>query len=155
MNRHSETEWMGKYRGLVEKIIRLCNESSTKFCRPADFHTAVELSAHEIQIIEYVLESEGEKMSDIARRLGVTRGAFSNNVTRLIKMGCLKKECRDGNRKNKYVTVTDFGKEVYSAYSRYVYEHTFKDMFSMADTIPEEHVETFCRMLDHFADTLV
>ena len=31
-------------------------------------------------------------MSVIAKRLGITRGAFSNNVTKLMEMGCLKKE---------------------------------------------------------------
>ena len=155
MDRQNETEWMGKYRGLVEKIIRLCNESSTKFCRPADYNTPIPLSAHEMQIIEYVLESEGEKMSDIAKRLGVTRGAFSNNVTRLIQMGCLRKECREGNRKNKYVVVTDYGKEIYKAYSQCVFERSFREMFRMADTIPEEHLETFCRMLDYFTNSLL
>ena len=79
MNEYKNTKWMGEYGSLVEEIIRLCNESSTKFCKPANFNTPILLSAHEIQIIEYILENKDEKMSVIAKRLGITRGAFSNN----------------------------------------------------------------------------
>ena len=55
MNEYKNTKWLGDYGSLVEEIIRLCNESSTKFCKPANFNTPILLSAHEIQIIEYIL----------------------------------------------------------------------------------------------------
>ena len=155
MTEYKNTKWMGEYRSLVEEIIRLCNESSTKFCKPANFNTPILLSAHEIQIIEYILENKDEKMSVIAKRLGITRGAFSNNVTKLIEMGCLKKELREGNKKDKYVVVTDYGEKIYETYVNFIYKRTFEELFRLADTIPKEHIETFCKMLNVFSETLV
>jgi len=156
MGNNQYTEWKGEYGDLIRSIIRLCNESAMKFCRPADYHIPFKITAHEIQVIEYILESdENEKMSEIAARLGITRGAFSNNVTKLIKLGCLEKTVREGNKKNRYVTVTDYGKQIYQQYAEFVFERSFKEMFKTADKIPKKHIKAFSDMLNHFTDSLV
>ena len=85
----AETSWMGKYRDFVESIIYLCNRSATRFNMPQYYNTSFRLTAIQIQIIEYTLEDNNDKMSAIAARLGITRGAFSNNVTKLVDMGLL------------------------------------------------------------------
>ncbi|WP_143402957.1 MarR family winged helix-turn-helix transcriptional regulator [Gemmiger sp. An120] len=151
----TETQWMGRYRTLVERIIHLCNKSATHFTRPAFFDTPYKLTAIQIQIIEYLLEDRDENMSSVAQRLGITRGAFSNNVTRLIGMGLLEKAHRPGNNKNLFVTVTPKGRGLYRDYSRFIYERWFRDMFKLADQIPEEHLKIFEDILQGFADTLV
>ena len=71
------------------------------------------------------------------------------------KFGKLTVLEKTDQRKNKYVVVTDYGKEIYKAYSQCVFERSFREMFRMADTIPEEHLETFCRMLDYFTNSLL
>ena len=46
------------------------------------------------------------------------------NVTKLIEMGCLKKELREGNKKDKYVVVTDYGEKIYETYvNLFIREH--------------------------------
>ncbi len=95
----AETSWMGKYRDFVESIIYLCNRSATRFNMPQYYNTSFRLTAIQIQIIEYTLEDNNDKMSAIAARLGITRGAFSNNVTKLVDMGLLEKSHRGGNKK--------------------------------------------------------
>ena len=151
----TETQWMGQYRTLVERIIHLCNKSATHFARPAFYSTPFKLTAIQIQIIEYLLENQDENMSSVARRLGITRGAFSNNVTRLIALGLLEKSHRPGNNKNLFVTVTPQGRELYMAYSRFIYDRWFREMFKLADQIPPEYLRIFEQILQGFADTLV
>lgn len=70
-------------------------------------------------------------------------------------MGCLKKELREGNKKDKYVVVTDYGEKIYETYVNFIYKRTFEELFRLADTIPKEHIETFCKMLNVFSETLV
>jgi len=149
------TDWMGQYRGLVEKIIHLCNKSATHFNVSADYNTPIKITAHQIQVIEYLLEGRDEKMSDVAKRLGVSRGTFSGSVSKLISMGCLEKKHVGNNKKNLYLSVTPLGHKVYSDYSKFIYSHWFKDMFAMADQIPPEYIKIFENMLKGFADTLV
>ena len=57
--------------------------------------------------------------------------------------------------RNLFVTVTPKGRELYRDYSRFIYERWFRDMFKLADQIPEEHLKIFEDILQGFADTLV
>ena len=156
MNEYKNTKWMGEYRSLVEEIIRLCNESSTKFCKPANFNTPILLSAHEIQIIEYILENKDEKMSVIAKRLGITRGAFSNNVTKLIEKKPTLSEGRGANGSARMASNGGcFSAIIVQRHVNFIYKRTFEELFRLADTIPKEHIETFCKMLNVFSETLV
>ncbi len=89
-------------------------------------------------------------MSEIAAKLGITRGAFSNNVSKLIRNGYLQKERDINNQKDIFLTATPKGLQAYSEYSQFVYEGCFKEIFSLADTIPPEHTETFKKIIDCF-----
>ncbi len=151
----NETSWMGKYRDFVESIIFLCNRSATRFNKPQYYNTSFRLTAIQIQIIEYTLEDNGEKMSAIAERLGITRGAFSNNVTKLVEMGLLEKEHRGNNKKDLFITVTDRGREEYAHYAQFIYDKSLRHVFALADELPPESIESFRKILNTFTDTLV
>lgn len=150
-----ETSWMGKYRDFVESIIFLCNRSATRFNMPQYYNTSFRLTAIQIQIIEYTLEDNSEKMSSIASRLGITRGAFSNNVTKLVGMGLLTKEHRGDNKKDLFITVTDKGREEYARYAQFVYDKSLRHVFALADELPPEAIDSFRKILKTFADRLV
>ena len=151
----AETSWMGKYRDFVESIIYLCNRSATRFNMPQYYNTSFRLTAIQIQIIEYTLEDNNDKMSAIAARLGITRGAFSNNVTKLVDMGLLEKSHRGGNKKDLFIAVTDRGREEYVRYAQFVYDKALRHVFALADELTPESIDAFRKILNTFADTLV
>ena len=84
-----------------------------------------------------------------------TGSSLDVTVNALIGMGLLEKAHRPGNNKNLFVTVTPKGRELYRDYSRFIYERWFRDIFKLADQIPEEHLKIFEDILQGFADTLV
>ena len=93
-------------------------------------HTNVETSSAQIQTLEYILEADGsQKMSEIASRMGITRGTFSNNVKKLVEKGYLQKSYNPDNKKDVFVTVTAKGKQAYQEYSEYIYRLWFQRMF--------------------------
>lgn len=94
-------------------------------------------------------------MSELAERLGITRGAFSNNVTKLVALDLIKKEHRGNNQKELFITVTEKGRQEYKKYAQLVYDLTFRQIFSMADELPPESIAVFQKMIKTFADTLV
>ena len=57
------------------------------YTRPVQMGTDIEISASQIQTLEYVMENETMKMSDIAQKLGVTKATFSRNAQHLVEMG--------------------------------------------------------------------
>jgi len=150
-----QLEWMKQYRSLVEKFIRYANTYVLAHNRQESFGTSIKFSAIQIQTLEYIMENENMKMSDIARKLGVTRSAFSKNVKTLQEKGLLEKYRLEGNNKDIYVFATDFGVETYNLYVKYVYDIWFKDMFEMADSLPAESLAVFEDMIEGFANAFI
>ncbi len=106
----------------------------------------------ELRLIGEVLaaRSQGERLisTEIAKRLGVTRSAISQIVTRLEGQGIIKRVPDDKDRKIAYVELT---KNAMTEYE--------KDMASCADFIGrvvtrfgEEKFERMCDMVSEFVD---
>ncbi len=148
-------EWMQQHRSLVAKFIRFANAYTLMYNKPVNFNTTIDLSAAQIQTLEYIMENENTKMSDIARKLGVTRSTFSKNAKNLIDKGLLKKYRREDNKKDIYLFATDFGKEVYHQYTDFVYNNWYQELFKIADTVPQEYLDKFEQMLDWYTYTLI
>ena len=148
-------EWMAKHRLFVEKIIKYGNAYAAMYNKQLSYHTDILFSAAQIQVIEYVLENENQKMIEIARRLGITRGAFSKNVKKLLDKGLLGKFQQPGNQKDIYLRVTPAGEAVYAQYSKYIYESCFKEMFEQAEQIPPHYTKLLTDMFDYFAERII
>jgi len=150
-------EWLGTYRELMEKIIKYANIYTRTYTNKRYYNTKISLSAVEIQTLEYVLENEEkhQKMAELAQRLGVSPSAFSRNVKEMINKGLLEKYHSEGNKKDIIIQPSQFGREVYSDYSRFVQQDFLEKMIQQLDDIPEEHIEKFARTLDILADDLI
>ena len=124
-------EWMGKNRAFVEKFIRYANTYAAVYKKEALYGTDIPISFEQVQVLEYLLENEqlNQNMSMIASRLGITPSNFKN---------LLEKYYVEGNRKNIVIRVTDFGKEQYSSYSKWIYENSFSKLFVRMEKVPEE-----------------
>lgn len=123
-------EWMDKHRQLVEKVIKYGNAYAHIYNKQMDYQAGMEFSAAQIQAVEYILENEDQKMSEIAKRLGITRSAFSKNVKKLMDKGLLEKFRCNNNQKDIFLKVTPRGREVYEQYSKFIYASCFKEIFS-------------------------
>lgn len=143
-------EWMGAYRGLLEKLIRYCNVYASVYKEEVDYGLTEPFSFAQIQVLEYLLENEelNQNMSTIACRLGISLSTFSKMVSKLVDKGLLEKFYLEGNRKNIVVRVSTKGRELYGEYAQRVLEQHFSHMFEMLDTIPEDYIGTFAQALD-------
>lgn len=143
-------EWMGSYRGLLEKLIRYCNVYAAVYKEEIDYGLEEPFSFAQIQVLEYLLENEelNQNMSTIACRLGVSLSTFSKMVSKLTDKGLLEKFYLEGNRKNIVVRVSQRGRELYGEYSQRVLEEHFSHMFDVLNTIPEEYIASFVQALD-------
>jgi DNA-binding MarR family transcriptional regulator len=148
-------EWMNKHRQLVEKIIKFGNAYAHIYNKQMNYHADIDFSAAQIQVMEYVLENEDQNMSEIAKRLGITRSAFSKNVTKLMNKGLLEKFHCNNNQKQFFLKITPRGKVVYKEYSKFIFEKIFKEMFALIDQIPQQYEVTMTKMLDVFAEKII
>ena len=150
-------DWMREHRLLLEKIIRFGNAYTSGYNKIRDFGTGEDFSPSQIQTFEYILDSEdrNEKMSEMARILGVSKSTFSKNVNLLMEKGMIEKFRRADNSKDIYVKPSQKGKEIYSQYVNFVLEACFNEVFSIANDISEEDTKRFAKILDVLADAFL
>lgn len=148
-------EWKDKHYYLLEKIIKYGNAYAHAYNKQMDGNLGVVFSPAEAQILEYVLENEDHKISEHAKRLGITRSTFSKNIKKLIDKGLLEKFRCNSNQKDIFLKVTPYGKAIYEQYSKIIFEICFKDMFDVADQIPQEYAMKMAEILDIFAEKII
>ena len=143
-------EWMGEYRELIQQMMVFANSYSRTCREEHNYHTSVDFTATEIQVMEYFLEHEEEQenMVGVAESLGITKSTFSKHVKKMSEKGLLEKYHTSDNRKNIIVRVSEFGKEVYQEYAKYTYETAFCQIFEILDKIPKKYVREFSRILE-------
>ena len=146
------TDWMGSHRELVRKFMKLMNVYAREYCNVKQLYgSQLELSPARIQTLEFILESNDLKMSEIAATIGISRTTFSNTVKTLERKGYLRKVFRNGNKKDIYLEVSELGKKLYYDYTTIIYNNWFKYMFEQIDTMSAQDVETLERILEGFA----
>ena len=80
---------MEQNRELFEKIIKCGNIYANNHHKVVNLGLYNDVSLSQIQVLEYVLEVENQKMSDIAKRLGITKSALSQIAKKLEEKGWL------------------------------------------------------------------
>lgn len=147
-------EWMGKYRKLVEKMIKFGNTYARTSRGEHSYNTTAKFSASELQVLEYILEheDENENMAGIAENLGISKSALSKHTKRMVEKRLLEKYHTTDNQKNIIIRVSDYGREVYGAYAQYTYESAFKKMFHVLEDVPDEYLEKFTRAMEIAAE---
>lgn len=136
-----ELKWMGEYRDVVEALIHYCNIYAVSYKQEKLEYKGIFYSFAQIQVLEYLLESEGksENMSAIAARLGISRSNFTKIVNRLVAKGLLEKTYMPGSRKDLKLTVNPLGRELYDVYSQGILRWHFSPMFQALEKIPKEY----------------
>ena len=147
-------EWMGDNEVFVKKIFFLFNIYARKYTLSTTMEgTDVDISSTQVQTLEAIMEADGKgKMSEIASKMGITRGTFSNNTKKLIEKGYLEKKHMSDNQKDIFLTVTDKGLQAYDKYVEFVNENCFNRIFELWNTIPDTYKETFYEIIDEFSD---
>lgn len=142
--------WMGKYRKLIEKMIKFGNTYARKSRGEHSYNTPITFSASDMQVLECVLENEQEceNMVGIAERLGISKSAFSKHTKRMVEKGLLERYRMADNQKNIIIKVSDYGKEIYQIYAEYTYETAFKKMFQVLDGVPDEYIDKFTEAME-------
>ena len=105
-----------------------------------------DLSMTQMQIIGCVVLSPEQKVRvrDISDELGLTPGAVSQQVERLVRMDFLDRKSDEHDRRAVSITLSENGKELYADVEVF-YNTLFDKIFS---GVPEEDLEAFSRILD-------
>lgn len=137
---------------LIAKFSRVSKLWQQLDSKPRKFGTETDLTGSEIHLIEVVGQNEGLSVTDLARRLGITKGAVSQTLKRLEAKEIIIKKVDPTNISRITVGLSTKGKVAY--YSHLQWHETvdggFRNYFVH---LPEDKIrflEEFLSILEQF-----
>jgi DNA-binding MarR family transcriptional regulator len=106
-------------REIPEQFERIINKYNSLQEAPFDYGCGVDLYPSEIHVIEAIGKHPDAHMAEIARILGVTRGAIQQTGDRLVKKGLVEKFMDDNDRKKVYLELTAKGRAAFDGHDEY------------------------------------
>ncbi len=120
---------------------------------PRKFGTDHNLSHTEIHLVEIIGDSRDLSVTDIARLIGITKGAVSQTLKRLEKKGITDKQTDPANLSRVIVSLTAKGKIAYWAHKHW--HETMDGGFShYLETLDQEDARVIVDFLNRLEDFL-
>lgn len=90
---------------------------------PFDFGVGMKLHPAEIHLVSAVEEHRGVGVTQLAQEFGVTKGAISQQVAKLVKKGLLSKQAHPGSQAKVVIRTTALGKAASDNHMAFHREH--------------------------------
>lgn len=135
---------------LMERVIHKYNQVE-KTKRP--YGTDTLLSRTEIHTIVAIGDSPDINVTQLAKAQGVTKGAASQMVYKLVDKGFVKKRVSPHSDTEVCLTLTSKGNDAYQAHQEY-HQTTNEPFFEMLRQIPEDLGREAVRILSAFDKAL-
>lgn len=104
---------------IVEKTIRAFNTMQENAKQPHDYGTGQLLYQAELHTLSAICNHELVNVTELAQIMGITKGAITQVVNKLIQKGLIEKFNMPGNKKEVYFRVTESGENVNKAHYQY------------------------------------
>ena len=141
-------------RSIVESFKRVAGKWHKLEKQPRKFGTAVELHSSEIHLIEVIGENEGLSVTEIARLLGVTKGAVSQTLKKLELKNLAAKKADPTNTSRALVELTTQGWEAFNAHERWheAVDGGFRSYFLGLESDKIMFLKEFLEIFETFLD---
>ena len=140
-----------RLHGKFQSIMKLTQQLDKS---PRRFGTDELLTHSEIHLIEIIGDIEGLSVTDIGKRMGITKGAVSQNLKKLEKKGYSVKDSDPENLSRAVVRLTAKGQTAYWAHKHW--HETMDGGFSnYLDNLGESDITTIVDFLERVEDFLI
>ncbi|WP_160673121.1 MarR family transcriptional regulator [Clostridium sp. C8-1-8] len=135
-----------------EKVMYKYNRSEKK---PKYYGTKDLLYRSEAHTIEAIGKNNKINVTELAQYLGITKGAVSQMVDKLIKKGMVHKKLVSDTENEVSLELTEKGVIVYNGHEEY-HKELYAEISQRLDYLSEENIETFLdilNVLENFLDS--
>ena len=112
-----------KIENLLLHLRRIMNKHSSLEEQPIRFNEMVVLTPREIHSIQAIGENELINIKELGDYFGVSKSAASQMVAKLVEKGYVRKENPTYNNKELQLTLTDIGRQAFSAHECFHGKH--------------------------------
>lgn len=104
---------------IIDAFVRVINKFSRLEKTPMDFGTGDILYPSEIHMIDMIGKNEGINLTELAQRLGITKGAVPKMIRKLDGKGLIGKRDSDRNRKEVRFVLSERGVKAFQGHLEY------------------------------------
>ena len=97
------------YEEILQKLERVIVTMESMHTPSLSFGTGVLMHAKEIHTIQAIGRHSGINVTRLAEKAGVTKGAVSQTINKLVRKGLVRKTHARGNEKEVILELTDLG----------------------------------------------
>lgn len=144
---------MHDYRELSRLMERTMHKYIQVEKQPRSYGPGIELSQTEIHTIAIIGDKPCVNITELAKMRGVTKGAASQLIYKLVDKGYIKKETSPNSDTEVCLTLTDTGKKAYDGHKAY-HEETGSAFFKELNDMPKEYEDYLIRVLEEFEKVL-
>jgi DNA-binding MarR family transcriptional regulator len=134
-----------------EKVMTKYNKTEKK---PKYYGTKDLLYRSEVHTIEAIGKNRNINVTDLASYLGITKGAVSQMVDKLIKKGMVNKKVLSHTENEVALELTEKGTLIYKGHEEY-HKGLYSEISKRLDHLSDKDVETFSdimNVLENFLD---
>lgn len=119
---------------LMERVVHKYNQVESK---KRNYGTDIQLTRAEIHTIAVVGDYPGINITTLAKQQGITKGAASQMIYKLVDKGLVEKKVSPDSDSEVVLTITKTGKIAYEKHKEY-HANSDEQLFIMLNEIPEE-----------------
>ena len=138
--RESVNNNLNSFSDLTDSLIRVINQAVDIEKHPVDMGYGDVLSASEIHLIDIAGRFPQVKLSEIAIRLGITKGAVTQMVQKLEEKGYVKRVRSTENKKTVYLDLTSKGMQAFRWHTD-LHSRLQADFLKEISDMPEERIQ--------------
>lgn len=110
-------------QGTTQRLFRILNKHAQLEALPVKLRDGTELTHRELHVLDVVGNNAECNVSDVGARLGVTKSAASQMISKLTKKGLVKKSYASHSNKEYRLCLTKLGEEAFQLHNRVHGEH--------------------------------
>jgi len=122
---------------LLETMMRIMNKTFSVMSEPRKFGTENVLYASEIHMLDVIGRNAGINVTEIADKLGITKGAVPKIIRKLIKKDLIYRYQSPNNKKIVQFNLTDKGQTAFQQHSEF-HQKVNSDMIQHFSALSQE-----------------
>lgn len=119
----------------IDTVYSFVMQSYDSYSKPKDYGSEEKFTMTEIHTLSLIADNPGIVLTDAAKMWNRTLSAASQNVSKLVKKGLVKKKKEKGNNKEVHLYATDKGRKL----SKMHKEYDRKQMETFCEEILKHH----------------
>lgn len=144
---------MHDYRELSRLMERTIHKYIQAEKQPHSYGPGIMLSQTEIHTIAIIGDHPEINVTELAKQRGVTKGAASQMVYKLVDKGYVQKSVSPNSDTEVCLVLTEQGKVPYEGHKQY-HENSGTEFFKSLSDMPEEVQDYFIKILTEFDKSL-